>query len=93
MKEYTVTGTEVEVHDSMFLPIDSLYSSVIDSFMVIVDGVVWSVIQGFNPADRRPRAMVNLATKKIMFNRTLNNSVVKVIYTNLIIRDPNYAEA
>jgi hypothetical protein len=91
MREYTVTGTERDVDDAMFLPVDAKYNSVIESFMIIVDGVVWSVVQAFNPADRRPRASVNIATKKITFNRTLNASIVKVIYTNLIIRDEAYS--
>lgn len=87
------TATEIDIPDSMYLPIDAFQDSVVKSLLVMVDGVAWTIVQGFNPADRRPRAVVNRSLHKIQFNRSLTNTIVKLVYQNNIIKDPDYTIA
>jgi hypothetical protein len=87
------TATEIDTPDSMFLPIDAYQDSVVKSLLVMVDGVAWTIVQGFNPADRRPRCVVNRSLNKIQFNRSLTNTIVKLVYQNNIIKDPDYTIA
>lgn len=82
--------TEINVPVSMYLPQDAVMTSVYNSLLVMIDGVMWSVVQGFNPADRRPRVMVDLANSKLLFNRTLQNTIVTLVYQNNIIKNPEY---
>ena len=89
----TTGVTEIDTPIEMYLPIDATQESVVNSLLVLVDGVTWTIVQAFNPADRRPRSVVDRSNEKIQFNRTLTNTVVKLVYQNNIIKDPEYEVA
>lgn len=82
--------TEIDIPVTMYVPEDAVINSVYNSLLVMIDGVMWSMVQAFNPADKRPRVRVDLPNTKLHFNRTLQNTIVTLVYQNNIIKDPEY---
>lgn len=87
------SGTEITIPGSINIGKDIIYSTIEKSLIVFVDGVAWTIVQTFNPSDRRPRCRVDRDNGKIIFNRALSDSVIKIVFQNNLVKDYDYTSS